>query len=1525
MKKFYFYGIGLLLFSSTATAQFDRNIPVDYEKFPNYKPVFNPEYSLLRKSKQNKAARSQRPAYVNNAETPYFPAIFNQDGGSCSSAASIAYMLTYELNSMRNTDATIDENMLPTHFTWSNYFSPGQGQNAIAAGNGVPNIIVYGGRTYSRLFGSQDWKDTDFGWMQGYDKWYSAMFNRTTHSANIPLNLQTEEGREIAKDWLWNHCGDNDFPSGGALNVMLGITGSSQQKIPSTPTNTEIGTAGLWYIDGWGIQLDHQMTIIGYDDRVEFDLDGNGIAGEKDKDEVGAWIIANSWGSGWCNNGFIYCPYARSYTYQNENGPGGWWTPEMHFARKNYRPLRTMKVTMEYSKRSEIALSAGISTDLDASEPEATVGFKHFIYAGNGGNEIDAETPMLGRWADGMHYEPMEFGYDLTDLSAQFDTRRPLKYFFIIDSKSTADGEGKVHGCSVIDYEFDTEGLEVPFKLGSEGVTVENKGNRTIISCIIPGEPIYAPRNLERKDDGTLVWQEPASTPYRLMHYNLYRNDSICEEIPGGQLTAETDDATATYTLSAVYDVDGKAVESGLSNRTLGEPMEIPARNTVLSCLNSGFTVPNIFEKSYGSVTIEYWLKPSTLTNWNQHIGKGWGTFLLHANSNGSLSVGWGNDSYRINTVSGVLRTSTWAHIAVVIKGNSMKLYVNGENVGETSGAPYSGLGGFGSFEFGSNSTNEGINGSIDEVRIWKTARSQEQIRQYMNALIANPSAENDLLAYYNMSFRVDDGTGDIYAVDQAGGNDALLMENANRLSDNALKLELPELEADFAVQSGTLYAGSPVQFTNQSSPSAVKWEWNAPDAGVEGLLATNPQLIFGKAGTYNVTLKAYGSDGSHKEKTSQVVIEQPAVPNASFTASAQELAAGDRVTFSVDEYTVGCTYEWSIPGAEKEKVYTTNAAAVFKDEGTYTVTLKVTNSAGESAEHSMSLQVKKSKPQSGISVKPSVIIKGETVYLEDQSKYSPESWNWELSNPNNAIIMNGQTGSLVPQYTGVYDATLVTQNEMGKDTATVKRALTVCNADGKNGLRFDGSGQYVQIGHPFAADRAATFTVALWMNPNANSQESQQIGDSKETFLCEVDAFGAITVHAKHNSYTTERGIVVPGEWHHYAIGYANGYVSIFKDAELVIRKQVATGPVTQRMDNFRISGSEAPMDATVDEFQIWSKVLTADQIMQYANYPIEDVAAAEKAGLRLYYNFNEVADEVADLSSNKLNGIRIGFGPTGDAWSSTKGIFCLSETKAEDVTADYLTNYEQPFLHTDALINGQEAPRFQELETGTEESGWILENSVPGDDEGITTQFFVDGSKDNGMALMSGYYSFAKELQDHKAYQVITLPAGKYTFSLTTNGKFDAGESFLAVAKGETLPDTRDLEQEALSYASLADTTLEFSLNEETRVALGIVANLEGSKTIQIANFRLMQTVLDACLANGETGIENVGSGRNGLAVHVENGSVRIDTGGKEIHVQIVSTNGTTVFSQRVNGEATVRLDKGIYIINGTKVAVF
>lgn len=90
---------------------------------------------------------------------------------------------------------------------------------------------------------------------------------------------------------------------------------------------------------------------------------------------------------------------------------------------------------MDYDHRSELKLMVGISSDPSATKPEATIELEHFKFAGDGRTRRDpitpdAATPMLGKWADGkLHHEPMEFGYDLTDLTAGFDMSRPLKYF----------------------------------------------------------------------------------------------------------------------------------------------------------------------------------------------------------------------------------------------------------------------------------------------------------------------------------------------------------------------------------------------------------------------------------------------------------------------------------------------------------------------------------------------------------------------------------------------------------------------------------------------------------------------------------------------------------------------------------------------------------------------------------------------------------------------------------------------------------------------------------------------------------------------------------------------------------------------------------------------------------------------------------------------------------------------------------------------------------------------------------------
>ena len=448
----------LCMAAMTTADSLSAQVLVNYEKYPDYSSLLKPDPTLgIERSAVSRAKAAQtRPARVNNAETPYFPPVFNQDGGSCGSASRIGYMFNYEINAFRGVDGSLEENQYPTHFTWL-LTNSNSGKEGMAAANGIPNVPVYGGRTYSRLFGNQDTSDPDFGWMQGYDKWYAAMCNRISRNANFPMSVQTEEGREAVKNWIWNHNGDTDFKAGGICGIGV-ASGGNWQRIPQTEANDEAGVTNQYYVQNWGKSVDHALTIVGYDDRIEFDLDGNGIAGEKDKDEVGAWIVVNSWGNQWCNKGFIYCPYKNAVPWDGSND---YYYPEVYHVRKNYRPFRTFKIKMEYSKRSEICISGGISADVNASTPERLVQFEHFKYAGDGdGNGVDAEVPMLGRWADGMHYEPMEFGYDMTDLSASFDTRKPLKYFLIIDSKASASGSGKVHACSLIDYEFEKNGIE---------------------------------------------------------------------------------------------------------------------------------------------------------------------------------------------------------------------------------------------------------------------------------------------------------------------------------------------------------------------------------------------------------------------------------------------------------------------------------------------------------------------------------------------------------------------------------------------------------------------------------------------------------------------------------------------------------------------------------------------------------------------------------------------------------------------------------------------------------------------------------------------------------------------------------------------------------------------------------------------------------------------------------------------------------------------------------------------------------
>lgn len=1479
---------------------------VNREKYPDYSDKTNPDWSLMQYAPMQKSAArtgavpaEQRPAYINNADLKFFPPVFNQDGGSCGSASRICYMFTYELNAYRNLSGKISTNYYPSHFVWL-HTNTSSGKNEFVTSIGVPSAATYGGQTYSSLFGYQDCADNDFGWMQGYDKWFEAMHNRMLEPVNFPVNVGTEEGREAVKNWLWNHNGDTSFQAGGICGIGVASTGGNYDgSIPSTTANRNAGVVGKKYLRAWGTQVDHALTIVGYDDRIEFDLDGNGIAGEVEKDEVGAWIIVNSWGTWWGNSGFIYCPYAYGGASFNSDGTfaQNWWTPEIYKVRKDYRPLRTIKLEMDYSHRSEIKLSAGISADLNATVPERTIDFEHFKYAGDGnyGNTTPApEVPMLGRWADGkLHTEPMEFGYDLTDLTAGYERSMPLKYFFIIETKSWGKGSGNIYNAAIMDYEYDENGVETPFELPDGKVEIKSAGNKTVISVVVYGEPYYAPQNVSFSGN-TLKWSAPLPSTYKVEKYIIYQNNVKIAEVSSTTFSYDVSQAgtiDGAYSVTAVY-------EGGTESQKISvtAPIAFEEENMAVNFKQSGFRIPGIFDNKLENATIEFYIKPNSLVNWNQSAGPGWGTFMMHADESGYFYSGWDTNN-RVISSSKVLGVGKWTHVAITVQGGKMTIYIDGNNRGSKTSTMYNGIGGFGDLIFSASGEGSAQDASYDEIRIWNRARPIAEVRNGRKFQYSGEVMPDGLIAYYK---------GDLITVDgkqmlreYINGNHAEILNNNYEATTSTIALTKPTstLKASIDAVSGDVYVGMPVKLSATYSDAVAALKWTIEDAGMSDVAVLEPTVTFKTAGEQKVTLVA--EDGNGNSVTSEMtinVLPEKAI-DATFHVSKDPVIMGEKISFIIDNPAFGVMYEWTITGSETEKVYGMHANAAFNDTGEQTVTLKATSFTGtNSATSTVIVNVLESEPVAAFEITPGVILKGEKTYLKDVSKFHPTEWEWVVENEAKTYVISGQHSSLTPTVCGVYNVTLNVRNEIGSGTTTRERALIVCNADSKNGLGF---GENAKVTAPFSTGQRNVLTVEWWMRPTQLTEKCLGIGQSEATFLINANTQGVMSLYANGYAGKSQPGFVIANEWHHYAAILDNGYVYFYRDGKYFSTSYVSTNAYIPSLSSIAIGYDGANMNGQIDEFRVWSSVVKDDALLAVCNAPIENPAAY--SDLMLYYDFNQAGGDVIDRTGNGHDGVRSGFGPDGDAWGLSRGVFCLSSEnsgKNGDVTSDYLTNYRAAFQHSNTMVNTNVRNRFYEL------TGWTIENAVT--QGNITTGAHVDAQKDKCMTFTTTWDGFST-LSNHKVYQTVTLPKGAYTFTANYHATWEGqcGNSYVVVDDAKNIPGVLSIEN-ALAYTQMAakgsamSNKVEFVLEEETEVSLGLLVNMNDKICMTIESFTLVRGNTEYLDANYE----------NATSI--------------DCITEIVENNGDNALYD-LQGRKVLYPEKGrIYIKNGKKFIV-
>lgn len=1378
-----------------------------------------------------------RPNHVNNAENRYFPAVFSQDGGSCGSASRIGYMFTYEINAFRGTDASKPENVYPTHFTWL-LTNSNSGKEGMAMANGIPNSVVYGGTTYSKNFGNQDCASSDFGWMQGYDKWYSAMFNSISNNSFSPFGVDTEKGREFVKNWLWNHQGDDDYHMGGICGIGV-ASACKPAPIGDDPAgrNATAGVVGKKYVTRWGDGVDHALTIVGYDDRIVFDLDSNKVYGEKDKDECGAWIIVNSWGDGWANKGFIYCPYKYGFPVRQQEG--GAWKPEFYHVRKNYRPLRTLKVRMDYSHRSEIELLVGISADLNATEPDIFVGLEHFRFAGDGRSEKEKEgkeaaTPMLGKWADGkLHGEPMEFGYDLTNISSGFNTRHPLKYFFIIKSRKGSVGSGEIYDCSVIDYEFDRSGIEIPF-IGSNGMGIKNAGETTIVTTTVQGEPFFAPLN-SHQVDGTLLWSKPQMSHYPLQSYVVFKDGCSVDTLASGTSHYVCKDLKSSYSLAALYHfADSIPV---LSARTPSICPDFSREGTAHGLLleKSGFTVPDVFKGKCEEATIEYWLKPRSWYDWNQQIGPGWGNFLIHANSNGSLTAGWDGEN-RMDTRKGLIKPGSWYHFAIVVSKDTLIAYVNGLPVDTLISRTRSGIGGFGNLPFASGKEG-GIDGELAEVRIWKEARTQKQINGMMHRNFETMGMPASLMAYYKGELVKRDSVK--MWRDFAGEHHAHLAafgRYEETISDRTQLASGESASVDFSVPEIPLYAGQAFTLSSVCSPSIVSLCWTSTGSNVKKLGVKSPTFLFAEPGKKKITLKGSTADGKIVKVTRKLSI-LPVGLDADFRPIREEVLVGERISFKPLRPVPGYRYEWTMKRSGSEKAYTQNAATSYEMPGEYDVNLLVTNPfTGKSVSGTRRLHVRNVAPLADFDVTPIIVQKGNVVTLNDRSRYIPTEWKWQIDSRRFTTFAKGNKPSLSMNIPGVYDITLTAGNEIGNNTVTRQRALVVCNADSENGLNFSSQQAKLTTSSPLWKGTTEAMTVEWWMHP-ASKGLVAGIGHTAATWQMVSFGKGNLALSVDSLEVHSGDGFIIPGQWHHYAMTFHKGEVKFLRDGEvfkttLVKNKSRAVTSIPA-FPELHIGGEKSPMNAVIDEFRVWKKALPDTVLQRYCNAPIEGIRQAETTdALALYYNFNQNGGDVKDLTSRANIGKRENFGPDGDAWGRSAGVFCLNfVTPFADVSSTALPSSVRPFATTGKTVNKRDSVRFLAFDVAG--TGWKVENAIVTDS--ITTGMYVDRNKENALCVYTKWDGFANKLANHKLYSTTKLPAGKYELEIIPYQNSSSGSSRLVVACGKGLPDITKMDS-ALASTLLSDRRLSFILTCETELSLGIVFDLQESEGIAI-----------------------------------------------------------------------------------------
>ena len=448
----------------------------------------------------------------------WFPEIGNQDRiGSCTSFASTYYQMTYTVNKTENRNGKDSANVCSPKWTY-NLINGGDDNGSWISSNfaAIKSVGVASMKDFPYIGSKSDPRNYRQ-WCTDEATWKDAQKYTIDEMGYVPLSnhisgpddedlqplktkLANGEILTFSTYWYsWNFSYIDDIEDDSSDDDHVG------ELIGIYCDNTYSGG--------------HALTIVGYDDNIWVDINGNN---KVDQGEKGALKIANSWGSNWGNDGFVWVAYDMLNRYTEvPNNPlsdnnrhqltkdinGAYWITTKPFSEKSNL---FAKVKLNTAKRSDIQAT------IKAKNKETGTEYTYTPYPLNrvgGSYSFDGTTSAsdctfvfdLSKLIDGVTEEDLyknDWSIDIQDCS---NNNNPV---IVEDFKILDDFSGKIYNSNITSS----------IKLDGSGTTLKVEFNKT-----------SAPTNLyaTKVDNSNIKLQWTAPKGDNTSIYEVYCNDSL--------------------------------------------------------------------------------------------------------------------------------------------------------------------------------------------------------------------------------------------------------------------------------------------------------------------------------------------------------------------------------------------------------------------------------------------------------------------------------------------------------------------------------------------------------------------------------------------------------------------------------------------------------------------------------------------------------------------------------------------------------------------------------------------------------------------------------------------------------------------------------------------------------------------------------------------------------------------------------------------------------------------------------------